>query len=245
MGSPLNEKIAPLIKLQEMDGQLDALQQAKAGIVPQREKVQAEIQSLSAHLDETKKSLTQVQVEKKNLELDIEARDQAMRKSSSELNNAKSNEVYKGLLSQIEDAKKAKAELEDKVLELMERMEQLQKESKEREKELQQNKGSLEKKVTDLEAEDARLQGEFDQKKAERDAFAESLPRDIRDRYEGVHRGRRGFAAVVPIKGMICGGCRTTLPPQTLNDVMKGKDIVVCEGCSRILYIPPSEPVAS
>jgi predicted metal-binding protein len=81
----------------------------------------------------------------------------------------------------------------------------------------------------------------------ERDAFAGGLPGDARSRYEAIQRGRPGFVAVVPVNAMVCGGCRTGLTPNLVNQVMKGKEIITCESCSRILYIvpKPAEPASS
>src|SRR5690242_7519889 len=103
----MNQIIASLSKLQDLDQALDDLSQARDGVAPQRERLKAEFQSVQSQFDGAKKSLTQIQVEKKNLELDIESKEQAVRKHSSELNAVKSNEAYKGLLTQIEEAKKS------------------------------------------------------------------------------------------------------------------------------------------
>ncbi|MBI4395941.1 MAG: hypothetical protein HY548_02520 [Elusimicrobia bacterium] len=240
----VNENVVPLIKLQEFDRELDGLVQAKARIEPERNKAKEEIHFLQTQFEETKKALTQAQVEKKSLELDIESKDQAVRKSSSELNSVKSNEAYKALLNQIEEAKKAKSALEDQVLELMERMERLQKDLKEHDKAFQQNKSVCEQKIAGFDGEEKKLQEKIDQAKAERETFSQSIPKDLLQRYNGIHRGRRGFQVLVPIKDMICGGCRQTLPPTVLNETMKGKELISCDSCSRILYVPPEAPAS-
>jgi len=240
----MKETIASLIKLQELDTALDNLLQGQDRLGPQKDKLQADIKALQTSLEDSKKSLTQAQVDKKNAELDIEAKDQAVRKSSGELNSVKSNDAYKALLTQMEEAKKAKSALEDKVLELMERIDALQKESKDRDKKFQEEKSAVEKQIAALDAEGQRLQAEYDAKKKDRDAFFETLPNLVRTPYDALRRGRRGVLVVVPVKGGICGGCRMTLPPSVINDAMKGADLVTCESCSRILYhIPaPSAP---
>ncbi len=237
----MNEKITLLLKLQDIDKALDSLEQDKESISPRREGLRADIQTLIDQFEETKKGLTDAQVAKKNLELDIDAREQSVQKNNSELNNVKTNEAYKALLTQIDEAKKSKAKLEDEVLELMEKAEQFQKDLKEREKILQQNKGELEKKIAGLDSEEALLESKSVEKKKEREAYVQSLPDGIFQRYEEIRRGRSGFVAVVPVNEMICGGCRTSIPPGTVNEAMKGKDIVSCESCSRLLYVPPSE----
>lgn len=238
----MNEKITSLVKLQDFDSQLDALGQTKAKLAPQRDAMKAEIQALQLRAEDVKKALQQAQVDKKNFELDIESKEQAMRKSSTELNTVKSNEAYKGLLKQIEDAKKAKSDIEDKVLETMERIDQLQKDLKEADKKNLEDKAVIEKKIQAVDAEEQRLQGEWDQKKKERDEFFATLPQDVRAPYESVSRSAgRKRTVVAAITKNICGGCKTLLPPSVVNDVMKGKDLISCETCSSILYIPPAQ----
>jgi uncharacterized protein len=176
----VNEKITSLVRLQEFDSQLDALAQTKAKLGPQREQVKADIQAIMSRAEEVKKALQQAQVDKKNFELDIETKEQAMRKHGTELNTVKSNEAYKALLSQIEDAKKAKSDIEDKVLESMERIDQLQKDLKEAEKRNLEDKAVLEKKIQAVDAEEQRLQGEWDLKKKERDEWRRTCGRPTR-----------------------------------------------------------------
>lgn len=48
------------------------------------------------------------QLNRKNSKMEIDAKDQAVRKHSGELNNVKSNDAYKALVSEIEAAKKEK-----------------------------------------------------------------------------------------------------------------------------------------
>jgi predicted nucleic acid-binding Zn-ribbon protein len=153
-----------------------------------------------------------------------------------------SNGPYRALQSEIDAAKKEKVRLEDQVLVLMEQIENLQKASKAAEQEALKVKADLDGQDRALDAEEAQAKSLVDSKKVERDVFFAGLPADVRFRYEAIQRGRAGFVAVVPINDMVCGGCRTAITPNLLNQVMKGKEIITCEGCSRILYIVPKPP---
>jgi predicted nucleic acid-binding Zn-ribbon protein len=243
----VNDAISGLIRLQEMDKELDAFRQGVSRTGPRRAAIAtARAGSMSAQ-EQSKKSLVDAQLLRKNLELEIEAKDQAVRKHSGELNSVKSNDAYKALIQEIEVAKKEKFILEDQVLVLMEKIEALQKEAKSAELETQRLLADLDGQDRSLDAEEAELKAKAEAKKAEREAFAVTLSAEARARYEAIQRGRPGFVAVVPINAMVCGGCRTGLPPNIVNQVMKGKEIITCDSCSRILYIIPKsvEPAAS
>jgi len=235
----MNDAIRGLVRLQELDKELDVVRQHAAKIAPKRDAVAARRAALQAQHENSKKALIDAQVKKKNLEMDIEAKDQVVRKSSGELNSVKSNDAYKALLTQIDAAKKEKSAIEDQVLVLMETIDGLQKSAKAAEAEYQKQRADLDAEDATLNAEEAADKASAEAKRGERDAFAAGLPIAARERYESIQRGRPGFQAVVPLQEMICGGCRTGLTASLLNEVMKGKDLVACESCSRILYIPP------
>ncbi len=151
----MNEKIASLIRLQEMDKELDALRASVARLSPERVALKAQIAASAARFDAGKKALTDAQVQKKNLEIEIDTQDQQIRKHSGQLNSVKSNDAYKALLLEIEASKQQKTALEDQVLVLMESIEKLQKQSKEDDVAAQRERTDLEKKIAAFDAHSA------------------------------------------------------------------------------------------
>ncbi len=238
----MNDVIAGLVRLQEMDKALEVLRQQVQRVSPRRADISARRAAVVAALEQSKKALVDAQLSRKNIEIEIDAKDGAVRKHTLELNGVKSNDAYRALQSEIDAAKKEKILLEDQVLVLMEQIETLQKASKAAEQEALKVKADLDGQDRALDAEEAQAKSLVDSKKVERDGFFAGLPADARSRYEAIQRGRAGFVAVVPINDMVCGGCRTAITPNLLNQVMKGKEIITCEGCSRILYIVPKPP---
>ncbi len=239
----MNDAIVGLVRLQEMDKELDALRQSVDRVSPRRAGIAARREGAVAAQEYSKKALIETQVTRKNLEIDIDSKEQEIRKHTSQLNSVKSNDAYKALINEIEAAKKTKTLLEDDVLVLMEKIETLQKEAKAAEVEAQKVQAELDGQLRALDAEEIVFKAQVETKKADRDVFAGALPAEARDRYEAIQRGRPGYVAVVPINQMVCGGCRTGLTPHLVNQVMKGKEIITCDGCSRILYIVPKPPV--
>ena len=55
-------------------------------------------------------------------------------------------------------------------------------------------------------------------------------------RYEKLLDHKEGVA-IVPIENNSCGGCFMNVTPQMINAVKMNEEVVVCETCSRILYI--------
>src|SRR6516225_6250876 len=67
------------------------------------------------------------------------------------------------------------------------------------------------------------------------------IPAQILAHYDRlVARGKKGVAIV---RNQVCSGCHMKLPIGTINTLMQGTDIRLCDSCGRYLYLP--EPAES
>jgi predicted nucleic acid-binding Zn-ribbon protein len=66
------------------------------------------------------------------------------------------------------------------------------------------------------------------------------IPAQILAHYDRlVARGKKGVAVV---RNQVCTGCHMRLPIGTINTLMQGLDIQLCDSCGRYLYLPtPAE----
>ncbi len=66
------------------------------------------------------------------------------------------------------------------------------------------------------------------------------IPQQILGHYDRlVARGKKGVAVV---RNQVCTGCHMRLPIGTINTLMQGSDIQLCDSCGRYLYLPdPAE----
>jgi hypothetical protein len=74
------------------------------------------------------------------------------------------------------------------------------------------------------------------------------IPPQILGHYDRlVQRGKKGVAI---IRNQVCTGCHMRLPIGTINTLMQGQDIQLCDSCGRYLALPehtgaepqPAEP---
>jgi len=96
----------------------------------------------------------------------------------------------------------------------------------------------------EVEAERSRLEAELAGLSTTRaEVEAKMSPQYVRLFNDGVAT-RRGVA-VSPIRDGHCQACQVTVRPQQIMQARKGDDIVLCESCKRILYVPPPAPAAA
>lgn len=239
----MQNELTCLIKLQEFDSAIDGLveriQTTEASIQEKNKQADA----FKASLKNAKDSLMAQQLKKKQLESEAEAKEQLIKKHQGELNSLKSNDAYKAMLGEIEQAKEALKKIEDDILGVMESLDSLDKDLKMKEQKIKADENAVRAEAKTLEAEKGKLSDEEKIKRAERDAFAATVPDHLKSHYEAIH-AKRGGIVIVPVVNNTCGGCRLNLTPNKANEVKKGKTMVLCDSCLRILYTPaPVEAV--
>ena len=232
----MNEQLKGLIELQEVDLLLDRIRSEIDHIPKEIDRLKTESEQSQASLDELKKKITELQVDKKNEELELKTKEEELKKHQSELFSIKTNEAYTALLKEIEEGKKLKNDIEDTVLAVMEQEDALLAQEKIKKEELAKKKEEVTKQQKELEDKLQRLKQNLQEVQSDQKQKIANIKSEIVKRYQRIREKKDGVA-VVPIADRFCGGCSIALPPQVINDVLKGEELVACRNCLRILYL--------
>jgi predicted nucleic acid-binding Zn-ribbon protein len=232
----MNNEMKALLSLQDRDLELDRVRAELSAIPKKISAIKEEIQAAKTALEDAKKEMTQLQLAKKQKELDLDTQESAIRKHSTELNAVKTNEAYRALLGEIEKAKQAKSALEDQILQIMEQSDQAARIGKEKESGSKANEAGLQKQISDWETKAKELEQSITALDAERQQALGALPKYLADQYSKLRKGVRG-ASVVPIRKEQCGGCHMKVSQNLINEVRRGQRLMTCESCSRIVYL--------
>src|SRR5690242_7300254 len=75
---------------------------------------------------------------------------------------------------------------------------------------------------------------------AQKEELRARVPQPVLGHYDRlVARGKKGVAMV---RNQVCTGCHMRLPIGTINTLMQGNDVRLCDMCGRYLYLPdPAE----
>ena len=236
----MNESIKQLLALQDRDLEIDRLRTDAAAIPAKVQAVKKRIDDAKAALENAKKDLTQLQLARKQKEIDLETQENAIRKHAGELNAVKSNDAYKALLGEIEKAKKDKSVLEDQILQVMEDTDKATRVWKEKEADHKNHEGELLKQIAELEAKKQALEQSISGKQTERAQLVDGYAKPLMEQYNRLRSGGRG-AAVVPLRNEQCSGCHMRVSPNLVNEVRRGQRLMTCESCSRIVYLEEKE----
>ena len=233
----MNEMIKLLLSVQDRDLDLDRLRAEMTAIPGRISTFKGEIQAAKTALEDAKKEMTQLQMAKKQKELDLDSQESAVRKHSTELNSVKTNEAYRALMGEIDKAKQEKSALEDQILQIMEQMDQATRTWKEKEAGSKSFEAGVLKQISDAETKQKELEQSIAAKQTERDQALGTLPKNLADQYNRLRSGKRTGAAVVPIRSEQCFGCHMKISQNVINEVRRGQKLMTCENCSRIVFL--------
>ncbi len=224
-----------LLVVQDRDRRLAQLKTEAARIPVEIAAAQKRLADDLAKLETAKLELKRIESQRKQLEVDADAKRQQILKYRTQLNQIKSNTEYQALLKEINKAEDDIRQVEDVELELMDKLDKLQPLLKLEQAQLKEltgkadtEKADLQKRAKLIETEQAQLQGE-------REQLVATVDEDALSRYNRLLRSK-GDLAIVPIKHGNCGGCHLNLPPQIVHTAKGEKELTSCSYCGRILY---------
>jgi uncharacterized protein len=234
----MNDELARLWELRSLDEQVAVARSALARFDVERQALDRRLTGERARVESVKQRLADFQLKRRQMEKDIEAAQAEERKFQSQLPAVKKNEEYQALLHEITAAKSRRSELETKVLVQMEEEDSVQRERPVAEQALITAQKELEQRRAQADREEAAERERLAELERARQEQMSGLPASVRARYERIYVSREGKAVVAILKGS-CGGCFRQQPPQTLQEARRGDRIQLCDGCGRILIMPP------
>ena len=229
------EAIEKLLILQDRDRKISRLRTELANVGPERLALQTRTAASLAALDAARQRAKHIESDRKKLELDVEAKKQAIERYALQQFQTKKNDEYRALAHEIEMARAAIVKLEDQQLDLMEQAETLQREVASATRVADEAKRHAEQQLADLAVREENLKKELATLEADRDQLAAAVNADVLSRYERLRKSK-GENVLVGVAHGVCGGCHMRLPMQVIVSCQGHQDIVSCPNCGRILY---------
>jgi len=237
------ETIEKLLVLQDRDRQIRRIQAELSHIEPERQDLKAKAAAAQTGLETAKTRSKQIETERKNLELEIEAKKQLISKYANQQFQTRKNEEYRALAHEIELCKAAIFKIEDQEIILMEQAEQVQKEIAQATQTANGTRKLVDDQTAQLAAREQNLKQELAQLEGDRQDLAAAVEEGARSRYERLLRSK-GENVIVGVQHGVCGGCHMRLPPQLVVLCQGEKGLVTCSNCGRILYYTPDMDLA-
>lgn len=223
-----------LFRLQMLDDETDALEKEKATIPGDMEGVDAKLEEMEKAIQIIKGESTDLAKLRDEKENDLRAIGDQINKFQGQLYQVKTNREYESLQHEIDALKEKSSQVEDAILELLEKMEKLSATVVEEESKLSEFRREADREKTELSTREEELSDRIAIKYDERKRLVVNLDDSLVARYDRI-RERKAGLAVAAVQNGACGGCYRRIPPQEIQELKKMQRIIACEGCGRII----------
>jgi predicted nucleic acid-binding Zn-ribbon protein len=229
------ETIEKLLILQDRDRRIRRVKGELAHIDPERQMFQTRAAGAQTGLDTAKTRVKQIESDRKNLELEVEAKKQLITKYANQQLQTRKNEEYRALSHEIDTCKEEIFKIENREIELMELAEAAQKDVVRATQAVGEARKLMDEQVAQLGAREQNLKKELGELTTNREELAGAVDESSRARYERLVRNK-GETVVVGVQHGVCGGCHMRLPAQIIVSCQAQQELVTCTNCGRILY---------
>lgn len=227
-----------LIRLQSVDIEINAGATLLDAIPARLESLETDAKAASEIVTRAKEKLSTNQKKRRDLEGEVKAVKEQASKFKRQLNDVKTNKEYTALLKEIEEAQHKTERIEEEILNEMIGADDIEKEIKAANAKKAADEARIQSEKQTVMAEKAAFEARRAALEKEREAILPEVPPEQIKLYEKIARRMKGVA-LSPIKDDdFCSLCLMRVRPQMLNELMEIKQVILCEACGRILYLP-------
>jgi len=147
----------------------------------------------------------------------------------------KTNKEYTAMLSEIKTAETHIRNDEDKVLDLMEEIENIEAAMKPAETEMRRERAVIDEEIRRMRESVPALEGELEKLHGEKINIETGIDSELIAQYRRIANAHKGVA-LAEAKDELCGACHVRIRPQMYTDLLLTETIMFCDSCSRMLF---------
>ena len=233
---PVNkEQIDILVRLQEIELESISLR-AMLGDVPGKiDALEIQLNEFERVIEGEESSLSELQKKYRSYESDVQTNLNQIKKRQQRLNFVKTNKEYQSTLKEIEELEMKNSEIEDEMLEFLDRMDEAENLIATRKVEFSKLEKEVEHEKEKIEFETAQGQKKLHELDVDWKDVSEKADPELLDTFNAVKKITDG-RAMVPVKNAVCLGCNLNIPPQLYNEIQRLDSLRNCPFCQRLIY---------
>jgi predicted nucleic acid-binding Zn-ribbon protein len=236
-----------LLELQAIDVRLNAVRALLAVYPKKLADADARVAAAKAQLSQSKAAQVAVIKDRKKYELDVEQWKERARKYRDQTSQVKTNEAYKALQHETQNAEEEIAKAEDRLLDQMVAGEEYDRQIKGSELVVKEVEAAMGRERSGIQTEKAAAEKEFAELNAARALAVAKVSENLLDHYERIIKKHNGIA-LAEVRDEKCAACGMRIRPHVFQEMRRAnsEEMFHCETCTRILYyIEPETPGAS
>ncbi len=231
----MRDSLVNLLKLQEIDKEINALHQSQTDYPKEINSLKGELQDARDQLDAQQQRSEELEKDRRTLERELSAIEEDLKKHQDRLYEVKTNKEYDALQLEIATLHDRKDQHETAILESIDTVEKIVEKLREDENYYREIEEDRQKRIDDLTVKLNSVEKNVRSWNKKRSAIEPDVERSPLSMYNRIRRVVKGGIAIVPVRKGSCGGCYRQLSPQRLVEVRRTDSIMRCESCGRLL----------
>ena len=241
----MKAELEKLVDLQITDTNIRRLKKSIETAEARRAGIEQEFEQHAFSIREIQGTRDRLQAERADLEKHIAENKTYLERADRNLKHAQNQKEYETAMRETDALQKQIAAYETQVIEKMTGVEEVEKELEGRADEINTLDGKRAEALSQFDAEVSKARAELDEELKRRNEVFVTLPAQLASVYNRLAQRSRDGIAVAEVVNGSCSACFMSLRPQMQVEVKRGDQIITCESCTRILYIPVAESRAA
>lgn len=241
----MNSELEKLIKLQKTDTKIHHLKKAIETADERRANIEQEFEEHASSIREIQNKRDTARAERTELENQIAEKQTYLERANRNLKTAQDQKQYETSMRETDALQKQIAALETQALEKMTEIEEQEKVLAERAEEIDSLEGNRTEAVSDFESQLKKSKSQIQVETKKRDEVMATIPPNWASVYNRLVQRSVDGIAVAEVQNGACSACFISLRPHIQQRLRKSDEIITCENCTRILYIPTDDAKAA
>ena len=241
----MNAELEKLVELQKTDTKIHQLKKSIGTADVRRAGIEQEFEQHASSIREIQNRRDKARADRADLEKQIAEKQTYLERADRNLKTAQDQKQYETSMRETDALQKQIAALEAQALEKMTEIEEVEKTLEERADEINSLEGNRTEAVSSFEGELGSNAKELDVQTKKRDVVMATIPPNWASVYNRLVQRSSDGIAVAEVKNGSCSACFMSLRPHVLQRLRKSDEIITCENCTRILYIPTDDAAAA
>lgn len=232
----MRDQLKALEALQTIDVQIAELMRGGEEHPRKLAELESQLGAARGAVEAVRERLAGIERQKKELEEQLAADKDKVKKWEARLTEQRSTREYSALAREIDIARKQNETAAEQLQELTREAQAAREEVEEREASFGTAEKALVEQMNAIRSDMAALESRRKNLDEKRQAAAKDIPAGTLRRYEVIQRKK--VTAIVHAEKGSCSGCHMSLPPQMYNTLLTTGRIDTCPFCFRMVYAP-------
>ena len=238
-GMSIKAQIQQLLELQAVEIEIKNVNQSLAGIPGELDGLARQRSEFNLAIEQAETKIDVLKKQYREGEGDSQAISDKIVKEEEKLRSVKNNKEYQALLTGIEHLKNDRSEIEDKMIEFLEAIDEAEVDLAREKETFSQLDGRLSRRKEAIHLRAEQNQKQLNHLEASRTRLMDAIEPVFLDRYHHAKTLRSDGVAVAPVRDGVCRGCNMNIPPQLYNELQRHDRLLVCPNCQRIICHDP------